>query len=190
MAVAHAKASLPVAEKYGDRIALNSILIVGREAAVWLCADYMARILISAFEVSMEAFPSIHGALSAIGISELHFMRASRASFKPGVLLVDRRLCPISARIKVMERNQRVEVLMASPTRGLCPLDRRRRAAAVVSAARRESSVLCSQSRELNRLSRGQCKSREQIKLGSGASGPSGVQGQSPISAKIRKSKL
>jgi len=30
---------------------------------------------------------------------------------------------------------------MASPTRGLCPLDPRRRAAAVISAARREFSV-------------------------------------------------
>ncbi len=49
---------------------------------------------------------------------------------------------------------------MASPTRGLCPLDPRRRAAAVVSAARRESPVPISQTCCSGLLARRQCQSR------------------------------
>src|SRR5580698_8733502 len=55
---------------------------------------------------------------------------------------------------------------MASPTRGLCPLDPRRRAAAVISAARRESPVVASQYRGLGRLALSQMPFSEQRQIG------------------------
>jgi len=60
--------------------------------------------------------------------------------------------------------------------RGLCPLDPRRRAAACVSAARRESSVQAMAAGE----SLGADIDRGTNKMGSGAYGPSGVQGRAP----------
>lgn len=79
---------------------VKSILIVGGGAAGWLAAAYLARTLIAPLGVSITlvespdigilgvgegTFPSIRGALSAIGISEARFMRAAGASFKQGV---------------------------------------------------------------------------------------------------------
>src|SRR5580704_13023970 len=67
---------------------------------------------------------------------------------------------------------------MASPTRGLCPLDPRRRAAAVISAARRESPVVASQYRGLGRLALSQMPFSEQRQIGVWGLRPQRVQGR------------
>ncbi|MEJ0048885.1 MAG: tryptophan halogenase family protein [Rhodospirillales bacterium] len=83
---------------------VNSILIAGGGAAGWLTAAYLARTLggpggvsislvespdIGILGVGEGTFPSIRGALSAIGIDEACFMRRSSASFKQGVKFVN-----------------------------------------------------------------------------------------------------
>jgi tryptophan halogenase len=88
----------------GVALSIRNILIAGGGAAGWLTAAYLARVLggpggvtitlvessdIGILGVGEGTFPSIRGALSAIGIGEARFMRACNASFKQGVKFVN-----------------------------------------------------------------------------------------------------
>lgn len=86
--------------------AIRNVLIVGGGAAGWLTAAYLARALgaaapggiritlvespdIGIIGVGEGTFPSIRGSLSAIGVDEAEFLRASHATFKQGVKFVN-----------------------------------------------------------------------------------------------------
>jgi tryptophan halogenase len=81
---------------------ISRVLIVGGGAAGWLTAAYLARTLGAGREGGLEltvvespdigiigvgegAFPSIRGALSAIGVPEADFLKGATATFKQGV---------------------------------------------------------------------------------------------------------